>query len=96
MTGNTKRIVEPLFCENYNLSNSIVAFNLLLLVVKFKIGQITADVAPGFIRDIGADKVEFNFKRPESIQIGGSYATKCIAKPDINVDLFVQLPKVSK
>ncbi|KAF3441314.1 hypothetical protein FNV43_RR15227 [Rhamnella rubrinervis] len=55
--------------------------------------KITADVAPGFVRDIGADKVEFNFKKPKSIEIGGSYAIKCIAKPHIYVDLFVQLPK---
>ncbi|KAF3447128.1 hypothetical protein FNV43_RR12308 [Rhamnella rubrinervis] len=55
--------------------------------------EITADVAPGFVRDIGADKVEFNFKKPKSVEIGGSYSIKCIAKPDINVDLFVGLPK---
>lgn len=67
-----------------------------MLVVKFKIGQIKADLAPGFVRDIGADKVEFKFKKPKSVQIGGSYAIKCIVKPDITVDLFVRLPKVSK
>uniref|UniRef100_A0A6P4ACI0 nucleolar protein 6 isoform X1 n=1 Tax=Ziziphus jujuba TaxID=326968 RepID=A0A6P4ACI0_ZIZJJ len=55
--------------------------------------QIKADLALGFVRDIGADKVEFKFKKPKSIQIGGSYAIKCIVKPYINVDLFVRLPK---
>ncbi|KAI8019409.1 Nucleolar protein 6 [Camellia lanceoleosa] len=55
--------------------------------------QVTADVAPGFIRDIGADKVEFKFRKPKSIEIGGSYSMHCIAKPDINVDLFVRMPK---
>ncbi|KAJ4851471.1 hypothetical protein Tsubulata_014141 [Turnera subulata] len=54
---------------------------------------VTGDEAPGFIRDIGADKVEFKFTKPKSIEIGGSYAMKCIAKPHINVDLFIQLPK---
>uniref|UniRef100_A0A5B7C9D5 Putative nucleolar protein 6 isoform X2 n=1 Tax=Davidia involucrata TaxID=16924 RepID=A0A5B7C9D5_DAVIN len=55
--------------------------------------KVTADVAPGFVRDIGADKVEFKFKKPKSIEIGGSYSMGCIAKPDVNVDLFVRLPK---
>jgi len=55
---------------------------------------VTGDEAPGFVRDIGADKVEFKFKKPKSIEIGGSYAIQCIAKPDVNVDLFIRLPKV--
>ncbi|GFZ18678.1 hypothetical protein Acr_27g0004170 [Actinidia rufa] len=44
-------------------------------------------------RDIGADKVEFKFKKPKSIEIGGSYSMRCTAKPDVNVDLFVRMPK---
>lgn len=52
------------------------------------------DNAPGFVRDIGADKVEFKYKKPKSIEIGGSYAIQCVAKPDINVDLLIRLPKV--
>lgn len=59
-----------------------------------KYGQVTADEASGFVRDIGADKVEFKFKKPKSIDAGGSYAMQCMAKPDINVDLFIRLPKV--
>uniref|UniRef100_A0A803Q1Y2 Nucleolar protein 6 n=1 Tax=Cannabis sativa TaxID=3483 RepID=A0A803Q1Y2_CANSA len=55
--------------------------------------QVTADVAPGFVKDIGADKVDFIFKKPKAFEIGGSYSIKCIAKPDINVDLFLRLPK---
>ncbi|KAI3726492.1 hypothetical protein L1987_66289 [Smallanthus sonchifolius] len=55
--------------------------------------QVTADLAPKFIRDIGADKVEFKFKRPKSIQIGGSYSIQCVMKPDVNVDLYIRLPK---
>ncbi|KAL5557295.1 hypothetical protein UlMin_039531 [Ulmus minor] len=55
--------------------------------------KVTADLASGFIRDIGADKVEFKFKKPKSVEIGGSYAIQCIAKPEINVDVFVRLPK---
>ncbi|XP_040999624.1 nucleolar protein 6 [Juglans microcarpa x Juglans regia] len=54
---------------------------------------VTADEASGFVRDIGADKVEFKFKKPKSIDAGGSYAMQCMAKPDINVDLFIRLPK---
>ncbi|KAI3451695.1 hypothetical protein Pfo_008360 [Paulownia fortunei] len=55
--------------------------------------QVTADVAPGFVRDVGADKVEFKFRKPKSIEIGGSYSFQCIARPDVNVDLFLRLPK---
>lgn len=55
--------------------------------------QVTANAAPGFVRDLGADKVEFKFKKPKCIEIGGSYAIQCLAKPEINVDLFIQLPK---
>lgn len=55
--------------------------------------KVTGDEAPGFVRDIGADKVEFNFKKPKSIKIGGSYAIECLVKPEFNVDLLVQLPK---
>lgn len=56
--------------------------------------QVTADIAPNFVRDIGADKVEFKFKKPTSIKIGGSYAAQTLAKPEVNVDLIVRLPKV--
>ncbi|XVF17901.1 hypothetical protein REPUB_Repub10bG0164600 [Reevesia pubescens] len=55
--------------------------------------QVTADWAPGFVKDIGADKVEFKFKKPKSIEIGGSYSIGCVAKPDVNVDLLLRLPK---
>lgn len=55
--------------------------------------QVTSDFAPGFVRDIGADKVEFKFKKPESIEIGGSYSMQCVAEPDVNVDLFIRMPK---
>lgn len=57
--------------------------------------QVTADLAPDFVRDIGADKVDFKFRKPKSVKIGGSYSINCVFKPDVNVDLFVQLPKVS-
>ncbi|ONH96837.1 hypothetical protein PRUPE_7G155300 [Prunus persica] len=55
--------------------------------------KVTADEAPGFVRDIGADKVEFEFKKPKSIAVGGSYALQCSVKPEVNVDLLVRLPK---
>ncbi|KAI9164874.1 hypothetical protein LWI28_003798 [Acer negundo] len=55
--------------------------------------QVTSELAPGFVKDIGADKVEFKFKKPDSIKIGGSYSINCAVKPDVNVDLFVRLPK---
>ncbi|KAL2497820.1 orf y [Abeliophyllum distichum] len=56
--------------------------------------QVTADLGPGFVRDIGADKVEFKFKKPKSIEIEGSYSFQCIARPDVHVDLFLRLPKI--
>lgn len=56
--------------------------------------KVTADWAPGFVRDVGADKAEFKFKKPKSIEIGGSYSIGCIAKPEVNVDLLLRLPKV--
>ncbi|OIT32009.1 PREDICTED: nucleolar protein 6 [Nicotiana attenuata] len=55
--------------------------------------QVTADLAPGFVRDINADKVEFMFKKPKSVEISGSYSIQCVTKPDLNVDLFLHLPK---
>ncbi|XP_057529291.1 uncharacterized protein LOC130807910 isoform X1 [Amaranthus tricolor] len=55
--------------------------------------QVTADEAPGFVRDVGADKVDFKFKKPKLFQIGGSYSINCIVKPDIIVDLLMRLPK---
>lgn len=54
---------------------------------------VTGQEAAGFVRDVGADKVEFKFKKPKSIAIGGSYSIKCVVKPDVSVDLFIQLPK---
>ncbi|XP_054824422.1 uncharacterized protein LOC129322255 [Prosopis cineraria] len=55
--------------------------------------KVTADIAPNFVRDVGLDKVEFKFKKPTSIKIGGSYATQTLAKPELYVDLIIRLPK---
>ncbi|WCJ24913.1 Nucleolar protein 6 [Euphorbia peplus] len=54
---------------------------------------VTSDEASGFVKDIGADKVDFKFKKPDSVEIGGSYLFKSVAKPHVHVDLFIQLPK---
>ncbi|KAK1287468.1 hypothetical protein QJS10_CPB19g00575 [Acorus calamus] len=56
---------------------------------------VGADAAPGFIRDLGVppDKVEFTFRRPGSIVVGGSYSIGSAAKPGFNVDLLVRMPK---
>ncbi|WZZ61798.1 hypothetical protein YC2023_061905 [Brassica napus] len=43
--------------------------------------------------EIGADKVEFIFKKPNGFSLGGSYSTRCMAKPDASVDLLLHLPK---
>ncbi|KAL9273669.1 Pyridine nucleotide-disulfide oxidoreductase domain-containing protein [Drosera capensis] len=55
--------------------------------------QVTADEALGFVKDVGADKVDFKFRKPKSMEIGGSYSIHCIVKPDVRIDLFVRLPK---
>lgn len=56
--------------------------------------QVAADIAPRFVSDIGADKVEFKFKKPSFIKIGGSYSIQSLARPELNVDLMIRLPKV--
>ncbi|KAG2376103.1 uncharacterized protein HKW66_Vig0157430 [Vigna angularis] len=55
--------------------------------------KVTADLASRFVADIGADKVEFKFKKPELIKTGGSYSTQSIARPEVNADLIIRLPK---
>ncbi|KZV53865.1 nucleolar protein 6 [Dorcoceras hygrometricum] len=55
--------------------------------------QVTAAVASGFVHDIGADKVDFKFRKPKSIEIRGSYSFQSIARPNVNLDLFLRLPK---
>ncbi|MED6217663.1 hypothetical protein PIB30_019795 [Stylosanthes scabra] len=55
--------------------------------------KVTADLAPKFVRDIGADKVDFIFKKPSLIEIGGSYSFQSLARPELNVDLIMRLPK---
>ncbi|KAL2906568.1 Nucleolar protein 6 [Bienertia sinuspersici] len=55
--------------------------------------QVTADKAPGFVRDVGADKVDFKFKKPKLFEVGGSYSIGGVVKPDVNVDLLMRLPK---
>ncbi|OVA07033.1 Nrap protein [Macleaya cordata] len=57
------------------------------------IREVGADAAPGFIRDVYADKFEFTFRKPKSIEIGGSYSIQSIAKPYTGLDLFIRLPK---
>uniref|UniRef100_A0A1D1YCT8 Nucleolar protein 6 n=1 Tax=Anthurium amnicola TaxID=1678845 RepID=A0A1D1YCT8_9ARAE len=57
--------------------------------------RVGADAAPGFVRDIGvpAEKAEFTFRAPESVVVAGSRSIRSIAKPDVNVDLLVRMPK---
>ncbi|MED6145906.1 hypothetical protein PIB30_029504 [Stylosanthes scabra] len=55
--------------------------------------KVTADLAPKFVRDIAADKVDFIFKKPSLIEIGGSYSIQSLARPELSVDLIIRLPK---
>ncbi|XP_026393536.1 nucleolar protein 6-like isoform X1 [Papaver somniferum] len=55
--------------------------------------KVGSDLASGFIRDVNADKFEFSFKKPASIEIGGSYSIQALTKPSTSIDLFISLPK---
>ncbi|ESQ53434.1 hypothetical protein EUTSA_v10024292mg [Eutrema salsugineum] len=55
--------------------------------------KVTSELAPSFVGDIGADKVDFNFKRPNGFTVCGSYSIRSMAKPDASVDLLLHLPK---
>ncbi|XP_010430490.1 PREDICTED: nucleolar protein 6 [Camelina sativa] len=55
--------------------------------------KVTSELAPSFVKDIGADKVEFTFKQPSGYDLCGSYSMDCMAKPDSSVDLLLHLPK---
>ncbi|KAH0855123.1 hypothetical protein HID58_020473 [Brassica napus] len=55
--------------------------------------EVTSELAPSFVSEIGADKVEFIFKKPNGFRPVGSYSTRCMAKPDASVDLLLHLPK---
>ncbi|CAA7387761.1 unnamed protein product [Spirodela intermedia] len=56
---------------------------------------VGADAAPGFVRDLDVlpEKIAFTFKAPESIVVAGSHSIRSIAKPDVNVDLLVRMPR---
>lgn len=57
--------------------------------------EVISEYASGFVRDlrVPSNKVNFTFKSPECIRIGGSYSFGCIAKSDLNIDLFIRMPK---
>lgn len=57
--------------------------------------EVDSESAPAFIRDlrVSSDKVSFTFRRPEHVQVGGSHSIRSIAKPDVNVDLLIRMPK---
>ena len=58
--------------------------------------EVGADAATGFVRDLGvpADKIAFTFRAPESVVVAGSHSIRAIARPDLNVDLLIRMPKV--
>lgn len=39
-------------------------------------------------------KGKFRFQRPASVKVVGSYLLGTVTKPDLNVDIAVQMPKV--
>ncbi|KAL4197282.1 hypothetical protein AMTRI_Chr04g187510 [Amborella trichopoda] len=57
--------------------------------------KVGFETAPKFIEDLGvqANKVKFTFRKPEFIVIGGSYSFKAVARPYLNVDILIRMPK---
>jgi hypothetical protein len=53
-------------------------------------------MAPSFVKDLGVpeNKAKFTFKKPESLEVIGSYVTRTMAMPNQTIDLAVQMPKV--
>lgn len=41
-------------------------------------------------------KGKFRFQRPASVKVVGSYLLGTVTKPDLNVDIAVQMPKVRR
>lgn len=82
-------LLNPSFHSQYFL------FIYCYLITSFFGTQVGSDLASGFIRDVNADKFEFSFKKPASIEIGGSYSIQALTKPSTSIDLFISLPKVS-
>ncbi|WJX55563.1 hypothetical protein P8452_41325 [Trifolium repens] len=80
----------PLFSKLVNDTVSTIKSSIDKIPKDFK---VTSDLAPNFVRDIGADKVEFKFKKPLDFKIGGSYSIKSLTRPELNVDLIIRLPK---
>nr|KYP66767.1 Nucleolar protein 6 [Cajanus cajan] len=80
----------PHFCKHVDDTVSAIKTSIDKIPNDFK---VTADLASRFVTDIGADKVEFKFKKPAFVKIGGSYSIQSLAKPEVNVDLIIRLPK---
>ncbi|KAG1341877.1 putative Nrap protein, expressed [Cocos nucifera] len=57
--------------------------------------EVSSESTPAFIRDlrVPSDKVSFTFRSPEHVQVGGSHSIRSIAKPDVNIDLLIRMPK---
>ncbi|RDX99089.1 Nucleolar protein 6, partial [Mucuna pruriens] len=80
----------PQFCKLVDDTVSAIKTSIDKIPDDFK---VTADLASRYVTDIGADKVEFKFKKPALINIGGSYSIQSLARPEVNVDLIIRLPK---
>ncbi|XP_008790387.2 nucleolar protein 6 [Phoenix dactylifera] len=57
--------------------------------------EVSSESTPAFIRDlrVPSDKVSLTFRSPEHVQVGGSHSIRSIAKPDVNIDLLIRMPK---
>lgn len=53
------------------------------------------DASSGFVRDlrVPSSKLGFTFRPPGLVVVAGSHSLQAVAKPDVNVDLLVRMPK---
>lgn len=58
--------------------------------------QLSHDEALPFLEAVGVkyEGVGFTFQKPASVTVGGSYPLHLVAKPEQNVDVIVEIPKV--
>lgn len=57
--------------------------------------QVSGSLVSAFGKDLGVpeEKAQLKFQKPEGVETVGSYATQTAAKPFLQVDLAVRLPK---
>jgi hypothetical protein len=82
-----RRLVELLRSSSGPLLNALI-----------RISQVSGSLVSAFAKDLGVpeEKAQLKFQKPEGVETVGSYATQTAAKPFLQVDLAVRLPKVCR